>query len=119
MVWLGLASLFVAGVHFTGVFPTRTYLAQRASLSSAEQNLEVLSEQNKVLEDRVELLKSDAEIERLARERYNLVRPGEEAFAVLPPEQLAPPTTVISGEVQTTDTGNIFQRTWKRVTNWL
>ena len=30
-------------------------------------------------------LSTDAEIERLARQWYNLVFPGEEAYAVLPP----------------------------------
>lgn len=39
---------------------------------------------------------TDAEIERLAREQYNLVRPGEEAYAILPgpadrPTSIAPP----------------------------
>ena len=119
LVWVGVAALLVAGVHFAGVFPTRTYLAQRASLSTAERNLEVLSEQNKVLEDRIDLLRSDAEIERLARERYNLVRPGEEAYAVLPPtEAPTPSTTVASRPAKSADDGNFVQRVWRTVTNW-
>ena len=33
----------------------------------------------------MDTLKTDEEVERLAREQYNLVRPGEESYAILPP----------------------------------
>ena len=70
---------------FVGVFPTRTWMKQQQSISKAEEQLRVLEEQNVLLEERIAALHDDAEIERLAREQYNLVRPGEEAYAVLPP----------------------------------
>jgi cell division protein FtsB len=38
------------------------------------------------------VLHTDAAIERLAREQYNLVKPGEEAYAILPARP-APSTT--------------------------
>ncbi|MBA3956673.1 MAG: septum formation initiator family protein, partial [Acidimicrobiia bacterium] len=67
-------------------------------LSRVEEQVAVLGEQNRLLEERARLLRDDAEIERLAREEYHLVRPGEEAYVVLPgpdrappPEQLPPP----------------------------
>jgi cell division protein FtsB len=79
----GAAGLLVAvGI---GVFPTRMWLDQRAATAEAEQRLSVLREQNEVFEARLERLDSDEEIERLAREQYNLVLPGEEAYAILPP----------------------------------
>lgn len=119
-LWLCTAGLLVAFAYFTGVSPARTYLAQRASLTKAEKNLEMLSEQNDLLEKRVELLRSDAEIERLARERYNLVRPGEEAYAVLPPAQpLPPPTSVAPKQDKSPDDGNFFQQVWKSLTGRL
>jgi cell division protein FtsB len=68
-----------------GVFPTRTWLDQRASTAEAESSLHILREQNEALEDRIARLEDDSEIERLAREQYNLVLPGEEAYVVLPP----------------------------------
>jgi len=37
------------------------------------------------LRERIRLLNTDEEIERLARRDFNLVFPGEEAYAVLPP----------------------------------
>jgi len=74
----------VVGALAVGVFPTRTYLDQRSDTAESQQRLDVLREQNEALADRIEALDTDAEIERLAREQYNLVLPGEEAYAVLP-----------------------------------
>jgi cell division protein FtsB len=76
----GLAALLAVGV-----FPTRTWLDQRSATTEAQSRLSVLREQNDNLAERIDRLESDAEIERLAREQYNLVMPGEEAYAVLPP----------------------------------
>jgi cell division protein FtsB len=84
-LWPLLASVVFVGVLFAGVFPTRTYLAQRASISHAEKQLSVLGQQNGELRQRAKELQTDAEIERLAREQYNLVKPGEDAYAILPP----------------------------------
>jgi cell division protein FtsB len=83
-----LGSFVVVGVLFVGVFPTRAILDQRAELDRAEARLAAIDEQNAELEARVEALGTDAEIERLAREQYNLVFPGQEAYAILP----APPS---------------------------
>jgi len=94
MFLLGAAYVVLVGVLFAGVFPTRTYLAQRASISHANKQLDVLGEQNKDLEDRAKALQSDAEVERLAREQYNLVKPGEEAYAILPGPEAAHTHTV-------------------------
>jgi hypothetical protein len=89
-VWPFIGAIAVVGVLFIGVFPTRTWLGQRAEMNSATEQLRVSSAENERLEERVEALGSDAEIERLARQKYNLVRPGEEAYAILP----APPPPV-------------------------
>ena len=99
LLWpvLGAAALVVFLV--AAVFPTRTYLHQREEIAAAERKLAVLTAENEKLGDRVEQLHTDSEIERLAREQYNLVRPGEEAYAILPgpadpePEEPAPPVT--------------------------
>ena len=74
-----------------GVFPTRTYLHQRDAIAAEEAKVAVLSAENEKLAAKVDRLHTDAEIERLAREQYNLVRPGEEAYAILPGPQDARP----------------------------
>ena len=84
--------LFLAG------FPARTYLEQREALVSTEKRIAVLRKSNTALEARRNELHSDAAVERLAREQYNLVRPGEEAYAILPgpeaPKPAAPKAEV-------------------------
>ncbi len=82
--WPLVAAVVVVGVVFLAVFPTRTYLDQRRELTAAERRARVLAAQNQELEAKVQRLNTDAEIERLARKDYNLVRPGEEPFAILP-----------------------------------
>ncbi|MDQ1436588.1 MAG: hypothetical protein QOK43_217 [Acidimicrobiaceae bacterium] len=83
--------MVLVGMLFLFVFPSRTYLAQRQGLHSARQRVAVLSKENAQLTARVQRLNTDGEIERLAREQYNLVKPGEEAYAILPaPTPVAP-----------------------------
>lgn len=72
----------------TYVFPFRQIIAQRRAVELAERKLEVLREENRHLERRVEALHSPAEVERMAREQFGLVRPGEVAYVVVaPPEE--------------------------------
>jgi len=89
--WPLVAGVVLVGLLFLFVFPSRTYLAQRQELSSAEGRVQVLTRENEELASRVKKLNTDEEIERLAREQYNLVKPGEEAYAILPAPQPDPP----------------------------
>ncbi len=82
--WPLVVSVAFVGLLFLAVFPTRTYLDQRRELAATERRVKVLVAQNEELTAKVQRLNTDAEIERLARSEYNLVRPGEEAFAILP-----------------------------------
>jgi cell division protein FtsB len=82
-----VTSTFIVGVLFLGIFPVRAILEQRAEVARAEGELAQIEDANGALGDRIDALGTDAEIERLARERHNLGRPGEEVYAVLP----APP----------------------------
>ena len=97
-VRIAAALLMLVAVLFLAGFPARTYLDQREALASTSERLAVLRRSNKALEARSKELHSDAAVERLAREQYNLVRPGEEAYAILPgpaapdvPRAKAPP----------------------------
>ena len=72
------------------VFPTRLWLGQRRDLADTEHRVKVLEHTNAALQKRVDELGSDAAIERIAREQHNLVKPGEAAYAVLPPAGDAP-----------------------------
>jgi len=95
------------------VFPTRTYLDQRHQLDLVDRQVRVLDEQNSELAAEAAKLQTTAEIERLAREQYHLVRPGEQAFAILPAP--SPPTTV--GPAAAAHHGS--SGWWGRLTGWL
>jgi Septum formation initiator len=87
-----VASVIFIGILFGAVYPTKTYLAQRRDLKAAQHRLELFRQQNGRLETEAKRLESDEEIERIARARFNLVKPGEEAYAIVPvpPKPAAP-----------------------------
>lgn len=100
LLWILLASVTIVGVLFIGVYPTRTYFAQRSALQKAQHQLDVLQTENVKLDQQAADLNTDSQIETLARERYNLVRPGEEAYAILPappPKVVVPPVWPFTG----------------------
>jgi cell division protein FtsB len=76
-----VATLLVLAVY---VFPTRTWLEQREALAASNAELRELRAERQALEARLAELDRDGEIELIARSEYGLVRPGEEAYAVLP-----------------------------------
>ena len=87
---LFVVGLIVAGILFTFANPARTWSEQRREIAAAKERNLVLDQQSRELQARAEKLASDAEVERLARE-YGLVKPGEEAFGILPAPGAGPP----------------------------
>lgn len=77
--------LLILGVFVFGVFPTDRFIDQREQLDKSQQELDELLTENADLQARVDRLESDEEIERVARDEYDLVYPNEEVYAVLPP----------------------------------
>ena len=84
------AALALIGVLALAVFPAKAYVDQQRNRKALAAQLATLGDQNRVLEERAAQLDSNAEIERLARQ-YNLVKPGEEAYFILP--EAGSPTT--------------------------
>jgi hypothetical protein len=119
VVWGCLATGVLIAVLGLFVFPSRTYLDQRRQLAAATRNVQTLNQQNDALQQRADQLHTDAEIERLAREQYHLVKPGEKAFAILPAP--TPPTTTLPPPRVASHGGHagLLQRTWHRLTSWL
>ena len=113
--WLVVVGVVAVGVLFVAVFPTRTWIAQQRDLEATERRVAVLGAQNRELAARVQRLNTDAEIERLAREQYNLVRPGEEAYAILPAPP-APRATARPEPVE--DEPGFWSRIWDDVRFW-
>ena len=93
-----VASVIFIGILFGAVYPTRTYLAQQRDLRAAHQKLTVFKQQNGHLDAEAKRLQKDEEIERIARARFNLVKPGEEAYAIVPvPPKPGDPATPATG----------------------
>jgi cell division protein FtsL len=90
-VRLALLLVVLVGLLFAFVYPTRTFLDQRAQTNKARTQLETLRSENARLARESKKLSTDAEIERIARERYGLVKPGERSFVILPAPTTAPP----------------------------
>ena len=86
--------MLLVGFVVAFVYPTRTYVRQRTELSAAETRLDVLERETRVLEAASKRLESDAEIERVAREQYGLIRPNETPYVLVP--ETVPPTTPTS-----------------------
>ena len=78
-----VAALALIGVLALAVFPAKAWLDQRHLHTALLAQEASLAAENRALQDRTDQLRSDAEIERLARE-YNLVKPGEEQYFILP-----------------------------------
>lgn len=90
VLWIAIAGLSVLVVLSLAVFPVRQYLDQRAQTSARAQTLAQLRKDNAQLQARVDALNTPAEIQRIARQEYSLVFPGEETYAVLPPKESGP-----------------------------
>jgi cell division protein FtsB len=99
-VRLAAASVVLVGLLFAFVYPTRTFLDQRAETNKARSQLQVLQSENARLARESKRLSTDSEIERLAREKYGLVKPGERPFVILP----APTTSTAPPAAATTPT---------------
>ncbi|HEX5615325.1 MAG TPA: septum formation initiator family protein [Acidimicrobiia bacterium] len=94
---VAIATLVTVASLFLFVFPTQALLAQQRDVRDAKHDLAVLREQNDRLAEEAARLETPEEIERMAREQYGMVRPGEDAYAVIPPSPTATTTTTATG----------------------
>ena len=115
-----LGSTVVVVFLAVAVFPTRLWLGQRQEIADAQHRVAVLDHTNAALKKRVQELDSDSAIERIAREQHNLVKPGEDAYAVLPPAGDAPklPKPVLAPETHEAKRGFI-ERLRDRLSFWV
>ncbi len=109
------AGLALIGVLVLAVFPAKAWLDQRQQRKVLATQLADLNDRNRALEDRAAQLRSDEEVERLARQ-YNLVKPGEEAYFVLPRPQTAAPAPEAPPPTPEPERSRSL---WDRITGWL
>ena len=112
-VAIAVATLALIAVLFIAVFPTQALLDQRKERGALAAQVRRMTKHNDGLQAQARKLEDDAEIERLAREQYNLVKPGEEAYAVLP----SPPPVESAKPSVTGKAKPVRQPWWKRAWN--
>ena len=110
VVLLGALALTVSGI-----LPFRQLVSQQRQIERNQEQLAALERENDVLSEDIEMLGTDAEIERIAREQYGLVRPGEVAYVVVTPRET--PTIATSPDpVVRSDERPWWQRVWDFIT---
>ncbi len=110
------AALAVVGVLILGVFPTKAWLDQRQQRKALAAQLATLSAENQALEARAAQLQTDEEIERLARQ-YNLVKPGEETYFILPRPATPAAQAAPAPEAPPPPPAERSQSLWDRITD--
>ena len=77
-----LVLLTVIAIMFIYVYPIRAYYDASKQQQIEQHKLDVLKKANTLMRKDRSNLSKDSEIERIAREQYHLVKPGEEAYIV-------------------------------------
>lgn len=86
VVWVITLLLVVAvALVFSNVFPFRQILAQQELVAQKEQTLVVLQEENSRLTAAAGYLETEQGVEKIARQDFGYVRPGEVAYVVVAP----------------------------------
>ena len=111
-----LLFLVLGAAFLTQVVPYRQILDSQRQVKSARAELASLEEENARLAEDVAALGTEAEIEKLAREKLGYVRPGETAYVVLDPpvEETSPPPRV--EELELGDQRTWVERVWDFLT---
>jgi cell division protein FtsL len=107
MAVITLLILLMGAAFLTQVVPYGQIVDSRRQVADARAQLAELQTENQELQDEVDALGTDAEIEKLAREKLGYVRPGETAFVVLDP----PGTPEVTGS-QESSSAPAAEETW-------
>jgi cell division protein FtsB/cell division protein DivIC len=110
VVLLGALALTVSGI-----LPFRQLISQQNQIERSQAQLTALTDENDALAEDIAMLGTDAEIERLAREQYGLVRPGEVAYVVVTPDE-PPVVEATSDPVVRSDQRPWWERVWDFIT---
>jgi cell division protein FtsB len=115
---LFVALLVSLGFVATGVLPVQQFLERNNQVADAQARLDELVEENTILADNADALLTDEELERVAREQYGFVRPGEIGYVVITPDvgPTSTPGEPPSAAPTIEDERGFLQRIWDFVT---
>ncbi len=95
-----LLLLLALAATMSGILPFRQIIAQGRAVALSEEKLAALESETTRLEEAALLLEAPDEVERLAREEFGYVRPGEVAYVVVTkPGSVAPTVPEATVEV--------------------
>ena len=97
-------------IVLAGVFPFRQLIAQQRLVDNTEAKLGALIAENEALQAEIDAVASPAQLERIAREQYGLVRPGETSYVVELDGGPAPEGTIAPREQL--DSRSLLERVW-------
>lgn len=105
--------LVSVGLVAAGVLPIQQYLERENEVQAARERLDALVDRNAALSGETEALLSEEEIERVAREQYGFVRPGEVGYVVIVPEADSAASGSAEPEPEpAADDRSLLQRIW-------
>ena len=119
--FLFVALLVSLGLVASGVLPVQQFFEREAEVADAQARLDSLETANSELQADVDALLTDQEIERIAREEFGFVRPGEVGYVVTTPEVLEDPMSTLQPEpvtpaLEEEDARSFLQKIWDFIT---
>ncbi|MFZ0251517.1 MAG: septum formation initiator family protein [Acidimicrobiales bacterium] len=93
-----VGAIVASAVVLFAWFPAGSLLSQRTDLHGTEAELNALHAQDSALAQENKNLSDAGEIGRIAREQYQLVSPGQQAYEVLPPSGATAAGTPYAGD---------------------
>ena len=104
------------GLVASGVLPVQQFLERETQVDAARAELDALLAENAELSGQADALLTDEEIERIAREQYGYVRPGEVGYVVITPEGEQLPSAPPQPQPVERDDRSILERVWDFIT---
>ena len=101
-------------VTLAGIFPFRQILAQNRHVENTNAKLTALQQENEVLQQHVDDLRTDVGVEEMAREQLGMVEPGEIGVTIQSPpgSELPPPPDPTASF----DDRGVVQKVWDFLT---
>ena len=84
LAYIGIVAISLFSLMLLGVIPVQEWFEVRDTKDELLVELAKVEELNESYRVSIDALKTDEEIERIARSEYNLVKPHEEAYYVVP-----------------------------------
>ncbi len=101
-------------IVLAGVFPFRQLIAQERLVDNTRTKLDALVVENEALQAQIDAAQSPSELERIAREEYGMVRPGETGYVV----ELdgGPVPDAVVNQSEEIDSRSLLERFWDFLT---